>query len=440
MDAFISYRRDTGLDKARSIAVGLKDKEYTVFFDCDSIVDGKFSHRIYKNIENSHNFILILSRDCLKRCEDENDWVRLEIEHAIKLGKNIIPVMCTDFSIPQSTVESIAGILTIQSVTYNAVSFDESISGIISRLRDENGKKLSITKRNNIANTYYASAGLSDGEKKRIVADHKISQAIEGKIFAEFLEGREKVVVFNPAIYVSDLTFKRYSKHEQISRVYGMMNLEEDVNAANKQLAEQGNFSGKIYVGNMEYEDFEGTMDRILSENDLNGFDVIDLSLILRDLSNPQEKLQQAVERLNENGVVYIREIDHSMAMAYPDQQGLVNKMKEYIKNDIYSGDYYAGRKVYNMLKKAGVDKIHADNSMISTVDMTTRQRMDLMETYFSYVMREYISMHESDPDNSYYSSAVEWIEVHYSELGEMFRHPEFYFLSGFLFFYGVVE
>lgn len=440
MDAFISYRRDTGLDKARGIAEGLKDKEYTVFFDCDSILDGKFSTRIYKNIENSSNFILVLSKNCLNRCESEKDWVRLEIEHALKMGKNIIPVMCTDFSTPEDIVESISSIMRIQAVPYDAYNYKESISRIIDRLMDENGKKLFITKKNNIANTYYANVGLSDAEKKRITADHKVSRGVEEKVFRTFLEGRENVVVFNPAIYVSDLTFQRYDKQEQISQVYGMMNLAEDVELANKQLAEHKNYTGKIYTGNMEYDDFEDTMDRILSENGLNGFDVIDLTLILRDLSKPQEKLQQAVDRLNENGVVYIREIDHDMVLAYPDPQGLIDKMMEYIKNDKYSGDFFAGRKVYNMLKKAGIDKIYAENTMLSTVNMSTRDRMDLMETYFSYVIREYGSMYDSDPDDAYYSSAVEWIEMHYEELKEMFRHPDFYFLSGFLFFYGVLE
>lgn len=438
MDAFISYRRETGLDKARSIATELKRQEYSVFFDCDSLVEGLFNQKIYKNIENSHNFILVLSEGCLNRCSDENDWVRLEVEHALKLKKNIIPVLCDGFTTPENMVESIAQVMIIQGVTYNAVRFEQSVGDIINRLRDENGEKILISRRSNVANVYYAKNGMSGEEQKRIDADYRATHAVEEEIFDTFLKDREKVVVFNPAIYKSDVVFKRYAKHEQIAQVFGLMNREEDAQEANRQMEDPSvHFTGKIYAGNMEYTDFEEQMDRILSENDLNGFDIIDLSLILRDLSDPQTKLQQAVDRLNEGGVVYVREIDHDMVLAYPDPQQLVAKMMQFIKRDDYSGDYLAGRKVYNMLKRAGIEEVHVVPAMLSTADLSTKQRKDLMETYFSYVAREYASLLEGDPDNAYYASAIDWIKLHYEELGEMFRHPEFYFLSGFMFFYG---
>ena len=439
MDAFISYRRETGLDRARSIAMGLKSKNYSVFFDCDSLVEGKFNQQIYKNIENSYNFVLVLSKNSLDRCTNEGDWVRLEIEHALKLGKNIIPVMCSDFVIPEHIEESIASVLMIQAESYNAVTFDESISKIINRLKDANGKRLLLTKRHNVSNTFYANGGMSREEKRRIKADYKTTQEIEERIFNTFLEGRQNVTIFNPAIYLNETTFKRYDKHEQITQVYGMTNSEEDAAEANQMLSVNPNYKGKIYVGNMEYENFEDMMDSILSENDLKGFDVIDLSLIIRDLSNPLEKIKQAVDRLNENGVIYVRELDHGMVMAYPDPQNLIGTMLDYIKNDLYSGDFFAGRKTYNLLKMAGIDDVYFRNEMISTVNMSSRERIDLMETYFSYVIREYKSMLEKEPDNVNYSTAIEWIEMHYSELEDKFRHPDFFFLSGFMFFYGIV-
>ena len=41
-DVFISYRRETGADDARLLQQALKARGYNVFFDYDSLRDGKF--------------------------------------------------------------------------------------------------------------------------------------------------------------------------------------------------------------------------------------------------------------------------------------------------------------------------------------------------------------------------------------------------------------
>ena len=53
--------------------------------------------KLLQSIEESKNFVLILSPESLERCQNEGDWVRCEIEHAIKCDKNIIPLMLSGF-------------------------------------------------------------------------------------------------------------------------------------------------------------------------------------------------------------------------------------------------------------------------------------------------------------------------------------------------------
>lgn len=97
-DIFISYRRvdsdgrTSGRDIARTIKLELEKRGYSVFFDYSEIKDNEFENVILPAIQNSIVFIVVLSKDALKRCSNDNDWVRNEIETAIKCGCKIIPV------------------------------------------------------------------------------------------------------------------------------------------------------------------------------------------------------------------------------------------------------------------------------------------------------------------------------------------------------------
>lgn len=91
-DIFISYRRTGGKDKARSLKLELERRGYHVFLDFDDLKDSVFDKRIIGAIDEAPIFIIILSKNSLDNCKDDNDWVRKEIEYAISKDKHIIPV------------------------------------------------------------------------------------------------------------------------------------------------------------------------------------------------------------------------------------------------------------------------------------------------------------------------------------------------------------
>lgn len=123
MKVFISYRRDGGLEVAARIANFFAEKNYSVFFDIDSMRLGPFPKQILDNIENSDVFIAVLTPHSLDRCENENDWVRVEIETALKNGISIIPFVVPGFSFPDILPSSIDKLREYQAVEYNAVLF-----------------------------------------------------------------------------------------------------------------------------------------------------------------------------------------------------------------------------------------------------------------------------------------------------------------------------
>lgn len=99
-DIFISYRRNdckgltSGTNIARTIKQQLEIEGYKnrVFFDYSELNDNEFEDIILNAISQCKVFVLVLSRDSMMRCINENDWVRREICHAQKFGLKIIPI------------------------------------------------------------------------------------------------------------------------------------------------------------------------------------------------------------------------------------------------------------------------------------------------------------------------------------------------------------
>lgn len=90
---FISYRRSTSQHLARSIFMGLRAKGYDVFLDVNSIDSGAFDRIILSQIAARMHFLLILSPGSMERCANTGDWLRREIEEAMRLQRNIVPIM-----------------------------------------------------------------------------------------------------------------------------------------------------------------------------------------------------------------------------------------------------------------------------------------------------------------------------------------------------------
>jgi TIR domain len=95
---FISYRRSVSRHLARAITLDLRAHAYDVFFDVDTVDNGEFDRIVLHEIAARMHFVLVLSRGSLERCAEEGDWLRREIEEALKHKRNIVPIWEAGFS------------------------------------------------------------------------------------------------------------------------------------------------------------------------------------------------------------------------------------------------------------------------------------------------------------------------------------------------------
>ena len=135
---FISYRRTGGLETARNLRDRLVSLNYKVFFDLTSMREGKFNQQILEEIRQADDFILILSEGALDRCVEKQDWLRIEIQRALLLHKNIIPVWKPSFQgFPAFLPSDIADLKAYDSVKLSEDYYDAFFQKLIIRLKSQ---------------------------------------------------------------------------------------------------------------------------------------------------------------------------------------------------------------------------------------------------------------------------------------------------------------
>jgi tetratricopeptide (TPR) repeat protein len=95
---FISYRRSTSSFIARAVFMDLRVNGFDVFLDVETIDSGAFDNIILNQIAARTHFVLILTPGALDRCHEPGDWLRREVEHAMQLERNIVPLLVNDFT------------------------------------------------------------------------------------------------------------------------------------------------------------------------------------------------------------------------------------------------------------------------------------------------------------------------------------------------------
>ena len=88
---FISYRRDSGQTLAQLLYKQMNRHGYQMILDTESLPSGSLPVALKEKINSSRDFLLLLTKNSL-----QSYWVQKEIEYALELGKNIVPVVKSD--------------------------------------------------------------------------------------------------------------------------------------------------------------------------------------------------------------------------------------------------------------------------------------------------------------------------------------------------------
>lgn len=129
-DIFISYRRDGGFETAKHLYDLLTRDGYKVSFDLDTLRNGDFDTTLLNRIAECEDFILICDANVFKRTiegqlEREKDWLRVELAEALRLSKNVIPIMLNGFTrFPNDLPQDIEKVRFKNGPQYDMAYFD----------------------------------------------------------------------------------------------------------------------------------------------------------------------------------------------------------------------------------------------------------------------------------------------------------------------------
>lgn len=451
MDIFISYRRNTGAVKAHLIESKLKERGIKCFLDVQGIHNENFWDKIMQQIDACPNFLMIVTPDYFTKREftgtdNEKDWVFEEIDYAIKKRKTIIGICFEEdngiITIPKEFPE----LQNRQIFTYSLTFESASISKIIDEMTNHSSERFSLEK--DLAdNDWYAVHEMSDDDWLWIIADQKICYNFDAGIFRRIAEEdifRDKDEL-NICIYQCrhvELYYRKYQeafkdcgkKINYFGICYDIQQEEAD------SLFGPGHF---ISAGLCEMTENKGRQDalmRLLKNNGLEGFDMIDFTLYLKDLKYPQRRLEESTDLLNpDGGIVYIRDLDDNLVLAYPDERKEFTRILEYLDMDDGSGNRAYGRTINRTLRFAGAKKIYISEEGVSTVAFSRpRERAEIFDAYLSYLKPELYAMAEEHPESEEYRGAAYWFESNYERIRDRFKSEEFYFKTGYIAGYGV--
>jgi hypothetical protein len=133
-DIFICYRTDGGEAMAILLRDRLAARGYRVFLDIEAMNSGAFNEKLLWVIEDCKDFVVVCSKGSLDRCKNDGDWVRMEIAHALRHEKNIVPIELRGFVWPEYLPEDMDAFRMQNGINANdRVHFDAAISRMCSR-------------------------------------------------------------------------------------------------------------------------------------------------------------------------------------------------------------------------------------------------------------------------------------------------------------------
>jgi TIR domain len=150
---FISYRREDTAANALGIGQYL-EKEFgrkSVFIDVDMRAGAKFPAVLEQRLAQCKVMLVLIGPDWLdarddqghRRLESPDDWVHLEIAHALKRDIAVIPVRVNGAELPARAAlpEDIRGLLDHQAVSVTHTGFRHEMSGLVRDIRSIPGPR-----------------------------------------------------------------------------------------------------------------------------------------------------------------------------------------------------------------------------------------------------------------------------------------------------------
>ena len=132
---FVSYRRELSEWLALLVRNDLREHDFDAFVDNENLDSGMFERKILSQIEAREHFIVLLEPGSLDRIQNDRDWLRREIAHALTHDRNVVPVTAKGFVFSSDLVlpPDVAGLKDFNSVPIPSLYFEAAMERLRTR-------------------------------------------------------------------------------------------------------------------------------------------------------------------------------------------------------------------------------------------------------------------------------------------------------------------
>ncbi len=250
-------------------------------------------------------------------------------------------------------------------------------------------------------------------ELDRLGVQNQLLRKYEMPLYQEVLSVYKQIKILDIGCNDGAKTHDRFSEF-YIGKVIGI--------ECSEKLAEkaQDKFGGArfaFYCCNVEDDCFISKMTAIMKENQIEKFDVINISFVLMHLDNPEKLLKTVRSLLSPNGKLVIVEADDSASTVLPDTEDLLSGFTNILNQDPMAGNRDYSKKLADNLMKIGYSSVKTIPSPIIATGTQSELKKKIFDVFFSYAPEDYAILRRQCPDNTEYKSADNWLLHNYEKL-----------------------
>jgi SAM-dependent methyltransferase len=374
IDIFISHHSDSSKGLVVKVANILEELGHACWYaERDIMGSRNYTEEIPVAIRKCKMFLLLLNKHA-----NASDEVLREIQLAVN-KMPILIIRLDDCELRNSIqyVASVSQMISIMGLN-SEMTVQRICEAICSMLEKTDDNKCDQEKED----VFRSSRSENDlefygdfGERKRLELQHFFVTKFAESTYDSILEKYEDGSFLDIGCNTGEQSRIFLRNHPNMKYYIGV-DKEEASLMQGRTLYPQGHF----YQIDCESNEIDERLSEIEEELGIDGFDIINLSMVILHTKEPHILLDVLESHLAEDGCVIILDIDDGFNVAYPDPNGNFKKAVDLCFETAYSGFRHSGRQIYKLLHDVELEDICLHKMGMSTVGMTRKEKEEFYD------------------------------------------------------------
>ena len=270
-------------------------------------------------------------------------------------------------------------------------------------------------------------------EIKRLKVQQELMRKFDGEEYEKLVKDKESVSVLDLGSNNGDYVFDRIVSKAKHCKLIGLEYDGKTVAVANEKYKKPNEI--EFFEVNVETEEVVDVLETAMQKLGIDGFDIINVSMLILHLKSPYRLLKIVRKYLNKDGVIIIKDIDDGFNIAYPDDNEDFKRIIDICYGNETSGFRHSGRQIFTLLKRLGYKDIKLVKNGLSTAGMDIDEKEAFFDVYFSFILEDLKIMRQKYPNDKRIEADYCWYKDNYEVFEEKFHEDGFFFNLGFMLF-----